>query len=313
MRAVSGELPTGDGWAYEIKWDGMRAIAFVGPEGLRLQSASGRDITASFPELAGLAGALGATSAVLDGEIVVTDEAGVPSFALAQARMHVSAPREIERRAALLPATYQIFDLLALDSVDARPVPYRDRRRLLADLVEPGPRWAVPDHRVGDGEALLEAARGLGLEGVVAKRLDSPYQSGRRSRSWVKTKVRNHQEMVVGGWSPGQGARASTIGSLLVGTHEPSGALRYAGRVGTGFDDEELARLRRRLTQLQSEECPFEPAPPVDQARDARWVRPEIVVEVSFGEWTPEGRLRHPVYLGERTDVDPARVVREGA
>jgi bifunctional non-homologous end joining protein LigD len=165
----------------------------------------------------------------------------------------------------------------------------------------------VPAHRLGDGSALLDAAREQGLEGVVAKRPDSPYESGRRSAAWRKVKIRLHQEFVVGGWSGGLGNRAGRIGALLLGCHQ-DGRLRYVGNVGTGFTAAELARLGARLDRLSASEPPFDPAPPRPIARDARWVRPEMVVECEFGEWTPDGRLRHPAYLGERIDKDAVDV-----
>jgi len=312
MRALSGELPTDEqNWAYEIKWDGMRIVAFAGPDGVRLQSSNGRDVTSSFPDLAGLPAALGGRTAVLDGELIAADADGVPSFSRLQTRMHLVSPLDVAHRAALQPVSYQIFDLLALDSVDATGLPYVERRRLLSELIEPGPRWLVPAHRVGDGAALLDVVRARGMEGIMAKRLDSSYRPGRRSGAWIKIKIRTEQEFVVGGWLPGEGRRQGTLGSLLVGAHDGEGRLTYAGRVGSGFSEAELTRLGARLADLVSDTCPFAEPPPANQARDAHWVRPEMVVQVAFGEWTDDGRLRHPSYLGERSDVDPSAVGQE--
>ena len=248
MKAVLGELPIGDGWAYELKWDGMRIMARCGP-GLTLRSANGRDVTPSFPELAGLPALVG-VPAVLDGEAVVLDGDGQPSFGRLQNRMHVTAPS-----GALMaehPVVYLVFDLLELDGRSLVDLPYHLRRRLLRDLLDDGPVVRVPSSIDGatgsEGPALLELARQRGLEGVVAKRIDSRYQPGGRSRDWIKVKVRLHQELVVGGWLPGQGALAGQIGSLLVGYHEPGqGALLFAGAVGSGLTDTHRGRLRSRL------------------------------------------------------------------
>jgi bifunctional non-homologous end joining protein LigD len=315
MRAVRGEPPVGDDagdWAYEVKWDGMRVIGRVSPSGVALRSANGRDATSRFPELAGLADALAPHSAVLDGEVVSFNDAGRPDFGALQRRMHVASAHEAAVRAATQPVVWVLFDLLWLDGVAAVDLPYEHRRRLLEDLVEPGPNWQVPRRLVGDGPELLAAVRAQGLEGGLAKRRSSPYLPGTRSPAWRKIKWRRRQELVVGGWVPGEGSRAPSFGALLVGHHDDSGSLVYAGRVGSGFDQAELTRLGGELARLATDACPFTPAPPVTAVgRRARWVRPELVVEVAFAEWSADGVLRHPSYLGQRSDKDPADVVRE--
>ncbi len=315
MKAVAGELPADDGWVFEVKWDGMRAVVSVagptddGPGALRIGTTNGRDATAAFPELAGLPAALGVRDAILDGELVALDDGGRPDFGLLQARMHVTSPRTARERAATTPCTLALFDLLALDGTDVTGLPWRDRRRLLEALVPDGPHWQVPAVH-DDGVALLEAARTRGMEGVVAKRTDSPYRPGGRSPDWRKVKVRRRQELVVGGWAPGTGGRGGRIGGLLVGFHEEHGGpLRYAGRVGSGLSDAELTELDGILGRLATQDCPFEPPPPRAHATDATWVRPTVVVEVAFAEWTAEGRLRHPTYVGRRHDVDATDVV----
>lgn len=312
MKASSGQLPRGDGWTYEVKWDGMRALCFVHGDRLRVQSYNERDVTVSWPELGSLPAALPANSAILDGELVATDEAGRPDFGLLQHRMHVTKVAEAARRAAEVPVAYVAFDLLHLDGNDLTTLPLAARRRLLDQVLEPEARWRCsPLH--DDGPALLEAAINRGLEGVVAKRLDSVYEPGKRSRSWLKVKVRRRQEMVVGGWLPGEGNRHGRIGALLVGYHEVPGAvaLRFAGRVGTGFSDIELERLARLFGPLESDRCPFEPPPPkAEIARGARWLRPELVAELEFAEWTGDGRMRHPSYLGLRDDKPASEVTR---
>jgi bifunctional non-homologous end joining protein LigD len=314
MKATSGTLPTGPGWVYEIKWDGMRIVADVTPTGVRAWSTNGREATAAFPELAVLPGALGPVDATLDGEVVALDAAGRPSFERLQQRMHVVSAAEARRRAADVPVEYVVFDLLRLGDHDVAALPWHDRRRLLERLADDLPGGVGLSTVFDDGPALLEECRARGLEGVVAKRADSTYLPGARSRSWIKVKVRRHDEMVVGGWAPGEGNRSGRMGSLLVGFHDrpDEPALRYAGRVGSGFTAAELDRMAGLLAPLADERCPFVPPPPALQARGAHWVRPEVVVEVEYGEWTSEGRLRHPVYMGQRVDVDAAAVVRPG-
>ena len=313
MKATAGDLPEGDGWTYEVKWDGMRALCFIDHGRLRVQSANERDVTASWPELADLPEAVVATTALLDGELVATDATGRPSFGLLQQRMHVTGAAEVRQRAAEVPVAYVVFDLLHLDGHDLTRLPLADRRRLLEQVLEAGPRWRIsPLH--DDGPALRAAAIERGLEGVVAKRLDSPYEPGGRTRTWRKVKVRHEQEMVIGGWIPGEGTRAGRIGALLVGYHDAPGVgpLRFAGRVGTGFRDAELTRLAGLFETLLSETCPFDPPPPrADLLRGPTWLRPVLVAQLAFAEWTSDDRLRHPSYLGLRTDKPAGEVTRD--
>lgn len=324
MKAVLGELPIDeDQWAYELKWDGMRVLAYIDPgtdTPVRLESSNQRDITSSFPELARLARVTGGKTALFDGEVVAFD-GGRPSFGRLQQRMHLTDPAEIRRRMVDVPVMYQVFDLLHFDGNDITPLPYIDRRRLLVSLFaerddpgttgDPDRTWALTSTH-DDGRALYDAAAAQGLEGVVAKRRSSRYEAGKRSPAWRKVKVRLTQEFVVGGWLPGDGARADHLGALLVGCHDgPGGALRYAGRVGTGFNAVELARLATLLADRAQEPCPFEPPPPRPVDMAARYVRPDLVVQVVFGEWTADGRLRHPSYLGQRDDKAADEVVRE--
>lgn len=307
MKAILGDLPVGEGWAYELKWDGVRLQATTRSEDqsgppVTLRSISGRDVTSSYPEFAALSDAV-ATNAVLDGEAVVFD-GDRPSFGRLQHRMHVADPT-----GALInqhPAVYIIFDLLALDGNSLLALPYRTRRRLLRELVEDGPSWRVPPESLGSGQALVDFADQRGLEGVVAKRLDSTYEPGTRSRQWIKVKVRRQQEFVVGGWLPGQGALEGSIGSLLVGVYEGQ-RLRFSGAVGSGLSDHDRSILLDTLRTRP--ECPFAEVPILD--RVPRWVEPDQVVEVGYGVWPAEGNLRHPVYLGLRSDHSPSDVVRE--
>jgi bifunctional non-homologous end joining protein LigD len=312
MKAVTGTLPTDEtGWAYEIKWDGVRVITAIEGDRVRLRSSRGNDITGRYPEVHELARALEGHTVVLDGEVVAFDDDGRPNFGRLQTRMHVASAAEVRRRAESVPITYVVFDLLHLDGHDVMPLPYLERRRLLTELVPDDGCWTVPKHRESDGAALLDAVRERGLEGIMAKRVDSPYLAGKRSSAWIKVKARLRQEFVVGGWQPGERGRAGQIGSLLVGVYE-HGVLRYTGKVGTGFSMRELDRLAELLEPLAIAESPFDPPPPRPIARVAHYVTPELVAEVEFGEWTSESILRHPSYLGLRDDKSPTDVVREG-
>ena len=309
MLATTAALPANeDGWAFEIKWDGVRAVAYIEDGRLHLESRNLADITPRYPELAPLAAALGGTDAIIDGEVVAFDDNGLPSFGRLQTRMHVTGAG-VAPRMATTPVAYLIFDLLHLGDQSTMDVPYVERRRLLDGLELAGPSWRTPSCHVGAGEgvALLGATRAQGLEGIVAKRLSSTYVPGRRSKEWLKVKNRASQEVVIGGWLPGEGARAGRFGSLLVGYYDDTGALRYAGRVGTGFNEAELARLGQLLLELQRPTNPF-----VDKVpRQARFVEPELVAEVEFAEWTHTGTLRAPSYKGLRSDKAPTDVHRE--
>jgi bifunctional non-homologous end joining protein LigD len=310
MMAQLANLPADDtGYAVEIKWDGVRAIGFSEPGRLRLESRRGADVTAQYPELRRLNRALGSHTAVLDGEIVAFDEGGRPSFERMQRRMHAS-PEAARRRMRDIPVVYVLFDLLYLDDRSLMALPYRERRERLEALELSGPAWQTPGYHAGGAADWLAASRGQGLEGIVLKRLESRYEPGRRSTAWLKVKNRLRQEFVIGGWVPGEGRRADAIGALLVGYHARpgDGALRYAGKVGTGFDRRELERLGRLLAPLERERSPFaERGVP----RGAVFVEPQLVAEVEFAEWTSQGTLRHPSYAGLRDDRDPAEVVRE--
>jgi bifunctional non-homologous end joining protein LigD len=311
MLASAGRMPVHDqGWAFEIKWDGVRAIAYWQPKRLRVESRNLNDVSARYPELRALGLQLSSHEAVLDGEIVAFDEHGQPSFELLQRRMHVSSESLIRKLSAEAPVSYVIFDLLYLDGHTTIALPYRERRALLEGLQLRGAAWQTPAYHLGEGRELFAAAAEQRLEGVVAKRLDSPYRPGKRTDEWLKIKNVNRQELVVGGWLPGKGARAGRLGALLMGYYEPDQegqrALRYAGRVGTGFDDEELERLGRELAARLRDSSPFEGTQP---PRGAHFVEPQLVAEIEFRQWTRDRILRHSVYKGLRDDK-PAREVR---
>ena len=304
--ARTGSLPRDDAsWAYEIKWDGVRAIGYAEGGRLRLASRNGRDITPRYPELRELGRALAGHEAVVDGEVVAFDAEGRPSFQRLQGRMHLTSEHAVRRLSQSEPVAYIIFDLLWLDGHSLMHLPYTERRAKLLELGLQGPTWQTPAHHVGDGAAMLEATRAQGLEGVIAKRLDSPYSPGRRSSAWVKVKNVRRADVVVGGWLPGEGKRGGRLGALVVGYYQ-DGELRYAGRVGTGFDEAELNRLGGLLEPLARETSPFEGRQP---PRETRFVEPRLVAAVAFGEWTQARTLRHPVYKGLRDDIDAESVV----
>ncbi len=318
MLARSADRPPhGDGWAYEIKWDGVRALAYV-DDGLRIESRRGEDVTARYPELAGLAEATGGRPAILDGEIVAFDAEGRPGFQLLQRRMGLTSEATARRRAAETPVTYVAFDLLHLADRPTIALPYAERRALLERLEIDGDHWRTPAYHLGDGAELLAAARERGLEGLVAKRLDSPYRPGRRSGEWLKLALRRRVELVIGGWTIGEGARGASFGALLVGYWDrdpgeaaPRGGQRrlvYAGRVGSGFTDVALPEIAARLAELRRERNPFDREPP--GGLEVAYCEPRLVCEVEFKEWTDEGTLRAPSFKGLRDDLDPHEIVR---
>lgn len=309
-------VPRGEQWVYELKWDGMRAVAFIttdadGAPLVRLQSSNGRDITRSFPDLLPLAQAGSHfNGVVLDGEIVAFD-GNKPSFNALQSRMHVSDPADAERRAKVTPVVFVAFDLLHLDGHDTMALPLSNRRALLEQLGDDDPCWTICEQHADNVDALLDVVTEAELEGVMAKNRNSPYQPGRRSPDWIKIKPRMRQEFVVGGWLGGSGSRSSGLGSLLVGYYE-EGQLHFAGRAGSGLSNA-TQREWQELLIVQAE-CPFTETPtlPRDKVRQGlHWCEPTEVVEIAFHEWGTQGQLlRHPVVLGRRTDKDPTTVFR---
>lgn len=296
----------GDPWV-EMKWDGIRAVGTWDGRTLTLRARSGNDLTATYPDLQDAA--LGEAPCVVDGEIVALDEKGRPSFPLLQQRMNLANPAEIAREATRTPVKYYLFDLLQIDGQDATALSLRDRRALLERLADGASERVTVPPVFDDLDATLDAAREADLEGLVVKNPGSRYRPGERSPDWLKIKLTRTQDVVIGGIRPGQGGRSGAIGSLLVGIPSPDG-LRYAGRVGTGFSDAALATLGRLLAPLGTDENPFVGVPVAD-ARDAIWVRPDLVGEVEFAEFTPGGILRHARWRGLRPDRSPDTVVRE--
>jgi bifunctional non-homologous end joining protein LigD len=309
MLATAGPVPAGTGWAFEFKWDGVRAVTAVGAGRVHVISRNHNDVTKTYPELGGLGPMLAGRTAVLDGEVVAIDESGRARFDLLQLRMHVQRPTETLLDQ--VQVTYVLFDLLYLDGQSLLEAPYRRRRELLDGLELDGrsARIRVPRCVVDvDGRQLLELARAHHLEGVVAKRLTSRYEPGRRSRAWIKTALLNTQEVLIGGWKPGDGRRAGTIGALLLGAYDPAGRLAYLGKVGTGFTDAMLHDLHTRLEPLQRPESPFQTPIPREDVRGVHWTTPALVGEVEYRMVSPDGRLRHAAWRGLRADKSPEQV-----
>ncbi len=306
MLAMPAEtLPPGDGWMYEFKWDGVRALVEVIGGRVRVHSRLGNEVTAAYPELARLGA--GIDDALVDGEIVALRD-GRPSFALLQTRMHVRAKTQAARLAAESPVTFIAFDLLRLYGVDLTARPLAERRATLQRLCADYRQWTTSP-AFDDGPATEAAAREHGLEGVMAKRLSSSYHPGHRSANWLKVKFVRRGEFVVLGWE----ANASTPGvlsSLLVGYFDEDGEPAFAGKVGSGLAQRVASALQRRLV-VRSQSVLAQPPPP-SPGRVATWVEPRVVVEVSFTHWAADGRLRHPVFLRIRDDKEPREVTRDG-
>jgi bifunctional non-homologous end joining protein LigD len=308
MLARLGRLPAKEeGWAAEIKWDGVRAIAYCRPGRLTLQTRNLRDVTAQYPEVRRLSRQLGALDAVLDGELVAFDGEGRPSFSRLQQRIHQTSEAVVRKRMKTHPVTYVVFDLLYLDGFDLMAEPYRRRRELLGKLELAGPSWQAPAYSTGHAKELLTMSSERGLEGLVMKRLESAYSPGRRTGEWLKVKNVGRQEFVIGGWLPGQGRRQGRLGSLLIGYYEDD-ELRYAGKVGTGFSDDDLAELTKRLNPLKRERNPFANG---KGPRGAHYAEPSLVAEIEFRELTKDRLVRHGSFKGLREDKPASEVMLE--
>jgi bifunctional non-homologous end joining protein LigD len=284
-------------WAFEGKWDGYRLLVDADHGAVRLRSRSGRDVTGEYPQLRSLAAELTEHHAVLDGEVVALNASGVPSF------------NEMQNRSRATRVEYWAFDLLYLDGRSLLRARYQDRRKLLETLAAAG-NLAIPELLTGDGAQALDDSGKHGWEGVIAKRRDSTYQPGRRSASWLKDKHWNTQEIVIGGWKAGEGGRTSGIGALLMGIPGDAG-LHFAGRVGTGFTERDLANLKKTLAPLRTDHSPFDAPLPTRDAKGVTFVEPVLVGEVRYSEWTPDNRLRQSSWRGLRNDKKPSEVVRE--
>ena len=307
MLATLGTLPARQAdWAFEYKWDGVRAICYYDGRRVRLDSRNLLDITARYPEFGELEGVLGRRTAILDGEIIALDEAGRPSFHHLQRRMHLDASR-VGAVAAQVRAFYYLFDVLLLDGASTMQLPYRRRRAILEGLGVDGVSCRLPPSCPAEGDAVLHAAREQGLEGVLAKRLDSVYEPGRRSPHWVKIKLVSAQEFVIGGWTSERGT-AGRIGSLLLGVYDRGHDLQYVGSVGTGFagDDHEL--LLGKLRPLERPQSPFAGKVPKPEAH---FVAPQLVAHVEYRRWPGDAQVQQASFKGLRADMPARQVIRE--
>jgi len=304
---IADRPPRGDQWLFEVKWDGVRAVAFIDSEEVRLQSRSGLRCERQYPELAIIHHQVAGRQAILDGEIAVLDDKGVSHFHLIQPRIANSDPNSIAHLTRSTPVVYFVFDILYLDGYDLRNVDLAQRRAILEEVISPEGPLRISEAFPGAGEAMLDAARENGLEGIVAK-LDTSCYESKRSREWLKIKIVSEQEFVIGGFTEPQGDR-DYFGALVLGVQD-EGKLRWVGNVGTGFDRKTLAALDEKLRPRIIEKCPFTPRPKPD--RGMTWVQPELVAQVRFANWTTDNRLRAPVYLGLRNDKAAAETEREG-
>lgn len=305
---LSTTLPSDDSaWGFEFKWDGIRALAYVEGGRVRLMSRSGEDVTRRYPEIHAMGGALGSREVILDGEVVALDGNGRPSFEEIQQRMGLTSETEIRRKMKIVPVTYMVFDLLWQDGHSLTSSTYEERRTALARLKLGGAAWQTPPWEKGGGRTMQEASLKSGLEGVMAKRLDSRYEPGRRSGAWLKIKNWRGQELVIAGWLDGEGKRHGHPGALLVGYYE-DGRFVYAGKVGTGFSDRMLERLQELMVPLARRSSPFDTGKP---PAASHFVKPVLVAEFAFAEWTKSGQLRAPSFKGLRDDKPAKEVVRE--
>lgn len=299
-----------ENWIFEPKWDGVRALAICQRDATALLSRSQNDITATYPEFGKLHERLVCNDAIVDGEIV-TLQSGRPSFERLQSRINLQNERDITRMSAEVPATFIAFDLLYMDGRSLISLPVEERKELLDELIVTTDQVQVSPYTEGDGINLFHTARRMNLEGIVGKKLGCPYKPGKRVREWVKIKTIFDEDVVIGGWTPGEGSRSSTFGALLVGAYE-DGELRFVGSVGTGFSEKLLSQMLPQLEALQTDVCPFVVDPrktggsrfgkPI---KNPRWVTPELVAKVEFRELTSVGKLRAPSFKGLRADKAP--------
>lgn len=319
MLAKPGKLPLNDDqYSFEIKWDGIRAILYHEAGQLFIRSRNLIDITNQYPELQQLAKTLDKQQVILDGELVAFDLQGIPSFALLQQRMGLSSPATIDKKRLEIPVTYVIFDILYFNGNSLLALPYTERRNIIEGLQLSGQNWQTPAYRQGDGNELLAAAASLKLEGIVAKRLSSSYTPGKRSNDWIKIKNQYRQELVIGGWLPGQGKRSGGIGSLLLGYYDitlPQAKkdnrkqqFHYAGKAGTGFSNDTLRHLYVLLSPLKRNTSPFTTN---KLPGNTVFVEPQLVGEFEFTEWTANNTLRHPSFKGLRNDKAAHDVIKE--
>ncbi|MEN6645282.1 MAG: non-homologous end-joining DNA ligase [Armatimonadia bacterium] len=316
MLAVLSTMPPDQAnWGFEYKWDGVRCLAYWKPGTLTLESRNLLDTTSQYPELQALRDNLPDVPAVLDGEIIAINEKGRVSFLNLSHRMHVVSSQRVEQRAALYPVTFMIFDILYLDGYSTMELPYTERRAILEGLKLDGPNWRTPPYYAGLGDQMSQAAHTARLEGIVAKRLDSVYEPGKRTGAWRKLKFVGRQEFIIGGWLPYKANDLNMVGSLLLGYNDevakpgkPLPPLHYAGSVGTGFAEKTRRELAALMKARPSDRSPFSGN---TGKHGAIFVRPDLIAEVEYRGWSPAGSLRQPSFKGLREDKDPREIVRE--
>lgn len=303
MMAKEGEIFDNKNYFFEPKWDGLRAILFYQNDRIELQNRNLRDTTQSYPELSRIGDRIRSKSAILDGEVVVLREDGVPDFGRLQARFGVEDLKHVEVLSKTTPVTYVAFDLLHLDGHDTIRSPLAERKKRLKSVIKDGPYLLYGDHIEKEGKRFFKEATGLGFEGVIAKERDSEYVPGLRTDYWIKTKKISTADCVVVGWSKGEGMRASTFGSLILACYDGHGKLTHVGNVGGGFSDKELDLLKPKLSVIERKTPTIEGS--VDSPTPVTWVRPKLVVEVAYMSVTSDGRLRFPRFSRLRTDKSP--------
>ena len=309
LAVLAADVPSDPhNYAFEYKWDGVRAIGYYDGKRLELRSRNDLIITQRYPELHSLGEAIGKTPVVLDGEIIALDEHERPSFTRLQKRMHVNDRHAIARLMHEVPAFFVLFDLLYIDGKNTMSLPYTERRKLLEELAVSGPYWQRTPMQVGDGAPMLETARQNGMEGIVAKKLNSSYDPGRRSDCWLKVKIIQRQELVIGGWIPEQGGRMNHVGALLTGYYDRDGKLHYAGSVGTGFNAKTHAQLTSLFAKHQRSTQPFAEKLP---KKGMLWLDPVLVAEIEYRRWPAGGLMQQGAFKGLRSDKSPREVVRE--
>ena len=306
MLAKLGAMPKDlENWSFEYKWDGMRALTYLASGRMRIESRNLRDITGLYPDIAGSAEGLPGISAIFDGEIVAFDDKGRPDFKRLQRRMHLT-PDKAPRMVNVVPVKYFVFDLLWLDGKTLMDLPYSERRARLDELALNHPRWQNPAANRAEGPAMLKVAKQWGLEGLMAKRIDSPYLPGVRNNDWRKIKIVKRTEFVIGGWEPRE-KNPGQIGALLLGYYDPESLeLNFAGRVGTGFNAQMHEKLTAMLAERETGVNPFAGSP---GKRETRYVKPDLVADVGYRRWPGGGSLQQASFHGLRTDMPAAGVV----